>query len=133
MYLLFHLDLGHFECRKLILNTSFWNNSVMKFISQGNIIFVPLKMHYFRWCGSWCHAGFFSRLNLLLPNTAQAQHSLSRCNYDLYGFYTRDLKCTLNLNLGTNSFNFWEFSATILSGILTSIKNGQDCQKIHIS
>ena len=28
---------------------------------------------------------FFFQNNLLLPNTAQAQHSLSRCNYDLYG------------------------------------------------
>ena len=28
---------------------------------------------------------FFFQANLLLPNTAQAQDSLSRCNYDLYG------------------------------------------------
>ena len=62
MHSLFHLYLGHFECRKSILNTNFRHNSVKKFISHGNIIFVTLKMHYFRWCDSWCRAGFFSRI-----------------------------------------------------------------------
>ena len=56
-----------FEFNKLILNTKFWHNSVIKFISQGNIIFVTLKIHYFRWCDSWCRAGFFSRLIYCCP------------------------------------------------------------------
>ena len=61
------LIFGHGECSKLILNTKFWQNSVMKFIKNANINFVTLKMHYLRWCSSWCCAGFFSKLIYCCP------------------------------------------------------------------
>ena len=56
-----------FRIQEIDFKHIFWHNSVTKFILHRNINFITLKMHYFRWCGSWCRAGFFSKLIYCCP------------------------------------------------------------------
>ena len=74
-----------FHPQNSISHQNIWIFSVTLLISNTFMNFVTLEMVFDRWCGSWRHAGFFSKPTcgcplLPLPNI------LSLCVYnDLYG------------------------------------------------